>query len=238
MKGAADCFPDAEAETDFRLAGAMHFDFIAPLLRQHCANGAGRELRRIAIAAEMPEDDPLQFPGKQLLDHGCRRGVREVAVAGLDALLYRPGPMRIVLEQFLVVVRLDHERMDLPQPFDHHLRRVTQIGDVAERARAGVKNVSHRVDRIMWDGKGLDGDIAHREVRTGAEQPPVPVARQRSATDRFRGERVAINRDMKFPAKHIEAADVIAVFVGEQDPIELVWGDSALGQAQDQLPRA
>jgi len=43
---------------------------------------------------------------------------------------------------------------------------------------------------------------------------------------------------MKFPAKHFEAADVIAMFVGEKDAIELVRGDSALSQAQDELSRA
>jgi hypothetical protein len=43
---------------------------------------------------------------------------------------------------------------------------------------------------------------------------------------------------MKFAAKHFEAAHVIAVFVGEQDAIELVGRDSAPGEAQDELSRA
>ena len=43
---------------------------------------------------------------------------------------------------------------------------------------------------------------------------------------------------MNFAAEDVETANVIAVFVGEEDAIELVGRDSALGQAQDQLPRA
>jgi hypothetical protein len=43
---------------------------------------------------------------------------------------------------------------------------------------------------------------------------------------------------MKFPGKHFEAANVIAMFVGEEDAIELVGSDCALCEAQDKLSRA
>lgn len=153
----------------------MHFDFIAAAVREHRANGARREFRGVAIAAEMTEHDPLEFPGKQLLDHGGRRGVRQMPVPRLDPLLYRPGPMRIVLQKFFVVIRLDHQRVDLAQPLDHHLGRVTKIGDESERARAGMKRVPDRIDRVVRDGKSLDGDIADRKIRTSPKQPPVAV---------------------------------------------------------------
>ena len=238
LERAADRFPDPKPDADFRLPGAMHLHFIAAALRQHRADRAGGEFRRVAIAAEMTEHDALEFSGEQLLDHGRRRCIRKMTVARLDPLLHRPGPMRIVLQKFFVVVRLDHERVDLAQPLDHHLCRVTKIGNEPKRARAGVKRVADRIDRIVRDGKSLNGDIADRKIRTGPKQPPVPVSGQGSAADRFRRERVAINRDMKFPAKHFEAANVIAMFVGEEDAIELVGSDSALGEAQDKLARA
>jgi len=146
--------------------------------------------------------------------------------------------MRIILQKFFVVIRLDDERVNLAQPLDHHLRRVTKIGDEPECARAGVKRVPDGIDRIVRDGKSLNGDIADRKVRTGPKQLPVSVCGQGSAADRFRRERVAINRDVKFSAKHFEAANVIAMFVGKEDAIELVWGDSAPCEAQDKLSRA
>jgi hypothetical protein len=90
----------------------------------------------------------------------------------------------------------------------------------------------------VWDGKSLNRDIADRKVRTGPKQPPVPVSGQGAAADRFRRERVAINRDVKFAAEHVEAANVIAMFVGKEDAIELVGSDSTLCEAQDELSRA
>ena len=92
----------------------------------------------------------------------------------------------------------------------------------------------------MRDRKSLNRDIANRKIRAGPKQPPVPVfgLEESAAPDRFRRERVAIDRDIKFPAKHFEPANMIAMFVGEEDAIELFGRDSALGEAQDELPRA
>src|SRR5213075_635239 len=54
----------------------------------------------------------------------------------------------------------------------------------------------------------------------------------------FRGEPVAINRDMKFPAEHFEPANVIPVLVRQEHAIELRRRDSALLEADDDLSRA
>ena len=216
----------------------MHLDFTAAALRKHRADRARGEFRRVAIAAEMTEHDALEFPGKQLLDHGRRRCIRKMTVTRLNPLLHRPWPMRIVLQKFFVMIRLDHERVDLAQPLDHHLRRVTKIGNEPERARTGMKRVPDRIDRIVRDRESLNGDIADRKVRAGPKQPPVPVSGQGAAADCFRRERVTINRDMKFSGKHFEAANMIAMFVGEEDAIELAGSDSTLCEAQDKLSRA
>ena len=111
-----------------------------------------------------------------------------MTVTRLDPLLHRPGPLRIILQKFFVVICLDDERMDLAQPLDHHLRRVTKIGNKPKCARAGVKGVADGIDRIMRDWKSLNGNIADRKLRACPEQPPVPVPGQGSAADRFRRE--------------------------------------------------
>ena len=238
LERAPDRLAYPEPGADFGLPGAMHLDLAAAPLFEHRADRTRGELRSVAIPAEMTEHDSLKFPGEQFLDHGRRRRIREMTVARLDPLLHRPGPMRIVLQKFFVVICLDHEGVDLAQPLDHHLRRITEIGDEPQRARAGVKRVADWIDRIVWDSKSLNRDIANRKVRAGPKQPPVSVLRQGPAANRFRRERVAINRDLEFPAKHFEAANMIAVFMGEEDAVELVRGDSALGEAQDELARA
>jgi hypothetical protein len=43
---------------------------------------------------------------------------------------------------------------------------------------------------------------------------------------------------VKFAAEDVETANVIAMFVGEEDAIELLGSNSALGEAQDKLSRA
>jgi hypothetical protein len=64
------------------------------------------------------------------------------------------------------------------------------------------------------------------------------VPGQGASADCFRRERIAIDRDLKFPAKHFETANMIAMFVGEENAIELLRGNSALREAQDKLARA
>ena len=104
----------------------MNFD-LAPLTffeqRLHCA---GSKRGRITIAAEMTEHDPLDFSRKQLLDHACGRGVGKMTVPRLDPLFHRPGPMRIVLQHFLVVIRFDDERLHLAETLDQQFGRRNQ----------------------------------------------------------------------------------------------------------------
>ena len=166
---------DREPDTDLALGRAMDFDLASPALREHGADRARRQLRRVAIPAQMTEHDALQFPAQELFDHRRRGRVRQMAVARLDPLFHRPRPMRIGLQHFFVVVGLDHERVHFPQPLDHHLRRIPEIGDEPERAFPGMKRVPDRIDRVVRDGKRLDVNIANREVGAGLEQPPIPV---------------------------------------------------------------
>ena len=69
------------------------------------ANGAGSQLGRVAIATQMSEDDALDF-SRQAIPRSRvgRRRVRKMTVARLDSLFHRPGPMRIGLQKFLVVI--------------------------------------------------------------------------------------------------------------------------------------
>ena len=41
-----------------------------------------------------------------------------------------------------------------------------------------MESVADWLDRIVWDGKGLDQDIADREFRAGAKDSPVFVLAQ------------------------------------------------------------
>ena len=105
--------------------------------------------------------------------------------------------------------------------------------------RPGVKSEPDRIDRVVRHGKTLHGDIADGKLGAGAEESPIAMLIENAvAAHRLGGERITINRDGKFPAKHFEAADVIAMLVGEEDAIELFRRDPALLEAQHELARA
>ena len=147
--------------------------------------------------------------------------------------------MRVVLQEFLVVIGLDYERLHLTQSFNDHFRHVTQVGDESEVSRAGVKREPQRIDRVVRYGKRLDGDVANRKLGPGRKDSPVTMPLERGvASNSFCRQCVAINRYIKFAAENFKSTDVVSVLVGEQDTIELLRQDAALLQAQHQLPRA
>ena len=101
-----------------------------------------------------------------------------------------------------------------------------------------MESVADWLDRIVWDGKGLDQDIADRKFRTGTKDSPVFVLAQPDATNGLGRLRVAINWNGKFPAKHLQPANVIAMLMGKKQTVELLGGDATLLKADDDLARA
>src|SRR6266516_5794357 len=101
-----------------------------------------------------------------------------------------------------------------------------------------MKSVADRLDGVVWDGKTLDQNIANREYATGAKDSPVFVLAQPEATNGLGRLRVAINWNGKFPAKHLQPANVIAMLMSKKQSIELLGGDVALLKPHDDLARA
>lgn len=147
--------------------------------------------------------------------------------------------MRIALQKFFIVIRLDHKRVHFTQALHHHFGCVTEIGNEPETTRARMKGEPNRIDRVVRHGKTLHDDIANRKIRSGAKYPPVTMSIQSAvAPNRFRGQRVAINRHGQFAAKNFQPANMIAVFVRQEDAIELFGCNTALLETQDELARA
>src|SRR6266516_4964068 len=124
----------------------------------------------------MPEHDTLYFSAQQFLNHTCRCRVRQLTMPRLNPLFHRPRPMRIVLQKFFVMISFDHERLHLAQSFDQHFRRVTEIGDETETARASVKGKAERVYRVMRHRERLHRDVANGERRAGPKNSPVTMS--------------------------------------------------------------
>src|SRR6266567_7018680 len=98
-----------------------------------------------------------------------------MAVSRLNALLYRPGAVWIVLQKFFVVIGLDHEGLDLTQTLDDQTRGVTEIGNKAEPTGTGVESEPDRIDGVMRHRKSFDRDIANRKIGAGAKNAPVAM---------------------------------------------------------------
>jgi hypothetical protein len=82
-------------------------------------------------------------------------------------------------------------------------------------------------------------DVADRKLSASRKQSPVPASlRETIGPKRFAGEPVAVNRQIEFVAENFKTADVITVFVRENNAVELFRRDTALFQTQNDLPRA
>ncbi len=210
----------------------MNFHIDLAAFRERPADCAARQLRCVAVAAEMSEHHALDFSQEQFLDDVRCRYVREVTMTRLDSLFYWPRPMRIILQEFFVMIRFNDERLDLAQPFHNHFRRVAEIGDETETARARVTGKPKWIDSVVRHGEGLHGHVADGELGAGAKDSPVAMLLEQSvAPNCLRSKRVAINRHLQFATKNFESTNVIAMLVGKKDTIELAWRDPALRQA-------
>lgn len=235
----AQSFADPKPWADFRLRRTKNFNLSLPAFGEGVSNRLKRELRRIAIAAQVSEDDPVDFSRQQFLDHPRRRGVGQMSVAGLDPLLHRPRAMSVILQKLFIMIGLDHKGVDLPQPFHDHFGRVAEIGDKTESARSRVERETRRIDSVMRDGKRLDGNVANLEFRSGAKDSPVRVLIQRTTVaNSLRGLRVRVNRNVEFATEDFETANMVSVLVSQQDAIELLRKHAALLEPQSDLTRA
>ena len=96
--------------------------------------------------------------------------------------------MGVALQKLFVVIGFDDEGVHLPQSLDDHLRRITEVSDEAEAARAGVKREADGIDGVVGHREWLHGDVADRELGAGAKDSPVWMLIQgTTAAHRFGG---------------------------------------------------
>ena len=131
-------------------------------------------------------------------------------VSGHDPLFGRPRTFGVVLQELLVVIRLNHQGMRLADAFARELRGETEIGEETEGGPIMMQNESNRIHRVVRNAERLDFDIPDGEIAAGHENAPVLGALRRLTAQRFGRERVAIDGGVKLSAPHIEPAGVSA----------------------------
>jgi hypothetical protein len=102
-----------------------------------------------------------------------------------------------------------------------------------------VKHEPERIHGVVRHWERLHGDIADRKLSASPKQSPVPTSlRETTGSKRLGREPIAINRQLEFVAENFKTADVISVFMRENNAVELLRRDSTLLQTQHDLPRA
>ena len=136
------------------------------------------------------------------------------------------------------MICFNHKGMHRAEALDDHFRRVTKISDEAKAGRAAMKGEANRIDRIVRHREGLNYNIDNGKFGTGSKDSPISMFPERAvAPNRLSGQSIRINRDIEFATQNLKTADVIAVLVSKQNAVELFGRDSALFEAQDNLPR-
>src|ERR1700730_3258642 len=143
-----------------------------------------------------------------------------MSVTGQNALFDRPRSLRVSLQPLLIMIGLNDESVDFADTLPGKFRGIAEIGEKSDRTVIAGQDKRDRIDRIMRHVKCLDVDILNRKGRTGGEDLITVGLCESPSAEVFRGERVTINRHVKFSAEDFQAGDMITVLVREQDAIE------------------
>ena len=102
-----------------------------------------------------------------------------------------------------------------------------------------MKYEPDRIHRIVGHRERLHRDIADRKLSPSRKQSPVPTSpRETAGPKRLGREPIAVNRQIEFVAENFKTANMVGMFMSENNTVELLRHDAALLQTQHDLPRA
>ena len=143
----------------------MRPNFLQPLIHH-----LERKLGAVALAAEMPEKQLLQFARHDLF--GCLRGgfVGKVSVTTENSLFQTPRSMRTILQHLHVVIRFQDQNVRAPHPFQHQLSRMTEVGQDSDIAIRCSEQEPDRILRVVRYAEGFDDNVLQFEARAGRKK--------------------------------------------------------------------
>ena len=115
---------------------------------QDAANGCARQCWRIVLLAQVRTDDSAQTRAVERIEDFRRSFIGQVTVSAADALLERRR-IRGIGKHFPVVVTFEHERIAAAKRADQVRSGMACIGQHAKPVAAIVRDVLHRLTRIM-----------------------------------------------------------------------------------------
>ena len=100
---------------------------------------------------------------------------------------------------------------------------LAQIEGEAHLGAAGGDGIAHGIGGVVGDGEGLDVQVPHAPGIAGAEDARAGKHAYLGG-EATEGGRCHIDRHFVLAAEGAQSACVVAVFVGEQDGVEVVQG--------------
>lgn len=216
--------------------GAFYRHFSMSQFLELFSNYAAGQVGGIAIAAEMPKDDSMEVGTRDLTDKISSLIVGEMTVTIADALLCRPGPLRVILKHHLVVVRFGEERVDRLQAVDDHSSHMANIAEDPDAAFLAAQDKSDGIDGVVRYGETLYGDSPYLEAGPGFKVIP-DHGRGHILSDDSAGVGRCENGQLAFPAKDINPSGVVAVLMREYDSAERVRIDAEFFETDANLFR-
>lgn len=200
-------------EFDMNVAGADSVEAIG--------DGLFGQVGMVAFPAEVAEVEVAQMGGHDGL--GCigRGLIGEVAVPPQDALFQAPGAVRAVLEHFHVVIGFQHQDVCLAHPFNHEFCHMPEIREKSNARAVDADEEADGVLGVVRNGEGFDPEVADFETGAGGEGAAIEAGIQLELGGFARGA-VAVDGNAEFFSDHGEALDVIVMFVGDEDAIEIL----------------
>lgn len=178
----------------------------------------------VMVFAEVAEEEGFDLSGEVGGDVFAGGGVGEVAFAAEDALFDGPRD-GADLEHGGVVVGFEEDGLAAAEvPFDG-VGHVAEVGDDGEAGGAGGDGIADGVDGVVGDGEGLDVEGAELEAGACLEAAEVgvefaPFDLGGGGVGEEDGELAAAGGVAADEGG--EAEDVVGVFVGDEDGVELV----------------
>lgn len=200
------------------------------------------DLRMVVVLAQMPQNQCLYAAvqiGFQVIA-GVR--VREMPVAAHHALLDAPG-IRTDLQHFQIVIGFEQQHLHAAQMDFDRFRHVAEIGGHADFDAFGMEAEADRIDGIVGNGEALDDDVADGPAGACLKRLDRRRRAIRLPVDQGRSELRNEDRERFFllraaPQQARQTGDMVAVFMGDEDGVDIVDVLADGGEAPLQFPDA
>ena len=208
-------------------------------MAQHGADLLQRDVRMIAVVAQVTQHDMMKvFMGEGLEELG-RLFIRKMSVAAADALLRGPWTLGICLQKRTVVVGLDKKTVRAAQTIPD------QVGDephVTEYSQAGLRirdDKAHGIGSVVGNGKAFDAQILEIEWRTCLHEPPARrCLPEGPLEERLLSECGGEERYLMTSAEDLQTCGMITMLMGEEYPIQILQTQPYGLQTKHDLPSA